>query len=190
MNANGGQLVAGENSFDKFGHLLQEMIKDANLAGAFDALNCLYSFVRFAPDIKTVTRTCHMFLLDKVQHTKHTFREICSKTLLEMLKRNMGALVFPELMKRFKSKNTKLGLFAMGVVADAFKTRTGMDSLDLRMVFKSLQTVLTNRSDEVRDGSYAILEHVYANCSDDAENLIKHCTKLRGVQATQLKEML
>jgi hypothetical protein len=55
MKANNDQLVPGENSFDKFGHLLQEMIKDANLAGAFDAFNCLYSFIRFAPEIRNVT---------------------------------------------------------------------------------------------------------------------------------------
>jgi hypothetical protein len=44
-----------------------------------------------------------------------------------MIRRNMGNLLFPELMKRFNNKNTKLALFAMGVVAEAFKTRTGMD---------------------------------------------------------------
>jgi hypothetical protein len=42
------------------------MIKDANLAGAFDALNCLFSFVRFAPDIKTATYSTQMFLMDKI----------------------------------------------------------------------------------------------------------------------------
>jgi hypothetical protein len=107
-----------------------------------------------------------------------------------MIKRKQGNLLFPELMKRFTNKNTKLSLFAMGVVAEAFRTRTGMESIDLKQVFKSVQTVLTNRSDEVRDASYSLLEHVYANCADDAETVIKNCSKLRGVQANQLKEML
>jgi hypothetical protein len=131
-----------------------------------------------------------MFLMDKIQHTKQNFKEISQKTLLEMIRRKQGNLLFPELMKRFTNKNTKLALFAMGVVAEAFKTRTGMDDLNLKQVFKSIQTVLISKTEEARDGSYILLEHVYANCSDDAETVVKNCSKLRGVQATQLKDML
>jgi hypothetical protein len=53
-------------SFDQFGPLLQEMIKDQNLTNAFEALQCLHSYVRFASDIKAVTHATHNFLLEKV----------------------------------------------------------------------------------------------------------------------------
>ena len=61
------------------------MIKDANLTGAYEALNCLHSYVRFASDIKAVTFSVHNYLLEKVQHNKANFREITLKILLTML---------------------------------------------------------------------------------------------------------
>jgi len=64
------------------------MIKDANLTGAYEALNCLHSFVRFADDIKSVTFACHNFLLEKVQHNKANFKEITLKILLTMLQKD------------------------------------------------------------------------------------------------------
>jgi len=52
------------------------MIKDSNLTNAYEALQVLHSFVRFAKDIKAVTFSTHNFLLEKVQHNKSNFREI------------------------------------------------------------------------------------------------------------------
>lgn len=75
-------------SFDQFGPLLQEMIKDQNLTNAFEALQCLHSYVRFASDIKAVTHATHNFLLEKVQTNKPNFRDITLKILIGMLRRD------------------------------------------------------------------------------------------------------
>jgi hypothetical protein len=58
------------------------MIKDTNLPNQLEALNCLYTFVRFAPDIKHVTFSCHNFLLEKVNTTKPAFRDVTLKIIL------------------------------------------------------------------------------------------------------------
>ena len=55
-----------QSSFQVYGPLLQEMIKDTNLTNAYEALQALYSYVRFAADIKNITFACHIFLLEKV----------------------------------------------------------------------------------------------------------------------------
>lgn len=69
-------------SFEQYSPLLQEMIKDTNLPNQLEALNCLYTFVRFASDIKHVTFSCHNFLLEKVNTTKPAFRDVTLKIIL------------------------------------------------------------------------------------------------------------
>lgn len=74
-------------SFDEFGPQLQEMIKDTNLTNAYESLQCLHSYVKFAADIRQVTFACSVYLLEKVQTNKPNFREITMKIILCMLRR-------------------------------------------------------------------------------------------------------
>jgi hypothetical protein len=53
-------------SFDIYGPLLQEMIQDTNLVGAYEALVCLHSFTKFATSIKAVSFATHNQLLEKL----------------------------------------------------------------------------------------------------------------------------
>jgi len=42
------------------------MIKDTNLTNAYESLQCLHSYVKFAADIRQVTFACSVYLLEKV----------------------------------------------------------------------------------------------------------------------------
>ena len=55
------------------------MIKDNNLTAQYEGLNCLLTFVKLGKDIKSVTFSCHSYLLDKVQHNKQNLREHAMK---------------------------------------------------------------------------------------------------------------
>jgi|Laugresu1bdmlbsd_1035121.scaffolds.fasta_scaffold335362_1 hypothetical protein len=79
------------------------MVKDTNLVNAYEALQALYSYVRFAPDIKNVTFATHFFLLEKVQTFKPNFKDITLKILLEMIRRDQASTIYPEITKRFKN---------------------------------------------------------------------------------------
>ena len=128
-------------SFEQFGPLLQEMIKDTNLTNAYEALQCLYSYVRFADDIKAITFASHNYLIEKVQTNKPNFREITLKILIGMLRRDQGAsCLYPELQKRFRSKNSKCAHFCMLAVIEAFKTKEQniIQDMNLRQIFKSI----------------------------------------------------
>ena len=77
-------------SFDIYGPLLQQMIQDSNLVAAYEAMNCLHSFVRFGHDIKAVAFATHNHLLEKIQTNKPNFKDITNKILLTMLRRGQG----------------------------------------------------------------------------------------------------
>ena len=62
--------------------------------------------------------------------------------------------MFPELLKRFRIKNTKVAHFALIVVTEVFKTRTGIDDLNLKNVFRSIQETLAHQNKELRTLSY------------------------------------
>ena len=131
-------------SFEQYGPLLQNMIKDSNLIAAYEALLCLNSYVRFSLEIKAVTFACHNFLLEKVQTNKPNFKDVTLKILLCMLKRDQGPMLFPELLKRFRSKNPKSASFCMAVLREAFKTKTAIEDLNLKTVFRSIQDNLSH----------------------------------------------
>ena len=54
------------NPFDNYGPIIEQMIKDNNLTAQYEGLNCLLTFVKLGKDIKSVTFSCHSYLLDKV----------------------------------------------------------------------------------------------------------------------------
>ena len=42
------------NSFDLFGPKMQMIISDQNLIAQYEGLQCLYAYIKFAPDIKEI----------------------------------------------------------------------------------------------------------------------------------------
>lgn len=78
------------------------MIKDNNLTARYEGLNCLYSFVKYGTDVRSVSNTCLAFLLDKVQLNKPNFRDVTQRVLLMMMQKKQHIL--PEVLKRFTSK--------------------------------------------------------------------------------------
>ena len=54
------------DSFDTYGPLIQEMIKDQNLVACYEALSCMLTYVKFAFDIKSVTFASHTFLMENI----------------------------------------------------------------------------------------------------------------------------
>jgi hypothetical protein len=55
-----------ENPFDIYGPIMEQMIKDNNLTAQSEGLNCLLTFIKLGKDIKSVTFSCHSYLLDKI----------------------------------------------------------------------------------------------------------------------------
>jgi len=110
--------------------------------------------VRFSKEIKGVTFATHNFLLEKVQHSKPNFKEVTLKILLTMLQKEQGSVLFPELLKRFRIKNTKVANFSLIVVNEVFKTRTAIDDLNLKNVFRSIQETLAHQNKDLRQLSY------------------------------------
>lgn len=103
-----------ENPFELYGPIIQEMIKDNNLTARYEGLNCLFSFVKYGQDIKTVSNTCLQFVLDKIQLNKANFRDIAQRILQMMMARKLHIL--PEVLKRFASKNQTTLSFCISVV--------------------------------------------------------------------------
>jgi hypothetical protein len=79
---------SGPSPFDLYQASLEKIISDSNLAAQFEGLNCLYAFVKFAPDIKQVIFLVQGILLEKIQHNKSNLKEITKNILLTMLKRD------------------------------------------------------------------------------------------------------
>lgn len=92
-----------DNPFDMYGPLIEQMIQDSNLTAQVEGLSCLQTFLSKAKDIKSVSFSCHSFLLDKIQHNKPNLKEITLNILQVMLQRKQP--IVPEIIKRFSSKN-------------------------------------------------------------------------------------
>ena len=90
-------------SFDLYGPLLEKMIKDSNSVAAYEGLQVMHTFVKFALDVKAVTFASHNYILEKAPTNKANVRDICLKIMLLMLKRDQSTMVYPELIKRMKS---------------------------------------------------------------------------------------
>ena len=99
------------------------MIKDTNLTALNEALNCLHTYVKYAPDIKSVTFACHNYLLEKMNLTNKNFRDLLTKIILCMLTRLSGSqnTMLPEMLKRFKSPKPQAATFCMQVLLEGFK---------------------------------------------------------------------
>ena len=120
------------------------MIQDSNLVAAYEALNCLHTFVRFGYDIKAVAFATHNHLLEKIQTNKPNFKDITNKILLTMLRRGQGQMLFPELFKRFTSRTMKVAVFSMFVVDEAFKQNIAVEEMNLKTIFRKVQENLSH----------------------------------------------
>ena len=74
-----------------------------------------------------------------------------------MLRREQANVIFPELIKRFKSKNSKTALFSLFVTNEAFKTNTALEEINLKAIFKSIQDGFNHSSLPIRELCCAIL---------------------------------
>jgi hypothetical protein len=74
-----------ENPFDQYGNVIEQMLKDNNLTAQYEGLNCLHSYIKHGPDIKSVVLSCTPFILDKIQHNKPNLKDISQRILLQML---------------------------------------------------------------------------------------------------------
>jgi len=69
-----------------------------------------------------VTFQVNSILLEKIQHNKPNFKELTMKILINILKKDKTLSLLPELLKRFKNKNTKISTFASEVVVEGLKS--------------------------------------------------------------------
>jgi len=53
-----------------------------------------------------------------------------------MIRRDQATLIFPELIKRFRNKNSRTALFTLHVVNEAFKNNTAVEDVNLKNVFR------------------------------------------------------
>lgn len=102
--------------FEIYGPVLHKIIVDSNLIAQYEGLNCLFSYVKFCNDIKSIIFQVHSILLEKIHHNKPNFKEITIKIILCILKKDKGYQILGEILKRFKSKNTKVALFSTEII--------------------------------------------------------------------------
>ena len=103
------------------------MIKDANSIAALEGLQVMHTYVKLALDIKSVTFAAHNYLLEKAPTHKSNFRDICLKIVLIMIERDQASFLYPELIKRLKSGQTKIASFSSLVINEAFKAGAPME---------------------------------------------------------------
>lgn len=178
-----------ENPFDTYGPILEQMIKDTNLTAQYEGLICLFTYVKLGKDIKSVTFACHSYLLDKIQHNKPNLKDITQRILQIMLKR--GENIIPEILKRFKSKNSKAICFCLGILLQAINEGSvSIQDINLKMVFKSTHSLLGHQNKEIREDALHIMFYVYENCEDDLNTFVSNLKNLRPVQIKELKDQL
>ena len=169
-----------ENPFDTYGPILEQMIKDTNLTAQYEGLNCLYTYVKLGKDIKSVTFACHSYLLDKIQHNKPNLKDITQRILQTMLKR--GENIIPEILKRFRSKNSKAICFYLGILLQAInESSVSVQDINLKMVFKSTHELLGHQNKEIREDALHIMFYVYEHCEDDLNTFVSNLKNLRPV---------
>lgn len=133
----------------------------------------------------------HAILLEKIQHNKPNLREITMKILITMLRRDkQQSLVLPELLRRFRNKNIKIGCFAMEVVVDALRNSLLTDETSLRVIFKGVQELVGHTNKELKDVAIEVLIEVYKVSVDDSNAFIRNLKALRPIQLKEVKDLL
>ena len=99
--------------------------------------------------------------------------------------------IVPEILKRFKNKNTKILNFCLSTMNQALlNNHLQIQDANLKMIFKSTHDLLGHSAKEIRDLAIQLISIVYENCEDDLETFCANCKGLRPVQHKDLKEQL
>lgn len=112
------------------------------------------------------------------------------KILLAMIKKDKPQSLLPELLKRFKNKNTKIATFSNEVVVEALKSSSLIDEQALRTIFKATQENLGHSNKELRDISIELVKQIYRLCEDEIAVFTKNFKNLRPVQLKEIKDLL
>lgn len=107
-----------------------------------------------------------------------------------MIRRDQASFIYPELIKRFRSRNSRTAQFTLHVVNEAFKSNTAVEEINMKVIFKALQDCFNHNTLPIREFSYQILQHIYRHCGDEAPRLISYCKNLRPVQVKELTDSL
>ena len=87
--------------------------------------------------------------------------------------------IVPEILKRFKSKNSKVIQFCLDLVNGAFVGgELSAQDVNLKMLFKSSHDLLGHSIKETRDSAIQLITFVYEHCEDDLNTF---CSNLKGL---------
>lgn len=99
--------------------------------------------------------------------------------------------IVPEILKRFKNKNTKILNFCLSTMNQALMQNfLSIQDANLKMIFKYTHELLGHSAKEIRDLAIQLISIVYENCEDDLDTFCSNCKGLRPVQLKDLKEQL
>lgn len=132
----------------------------------------------------------HSILLEKIQHNKPNFKEITLKILISILKKDKSQSLLPEILKRFKNKNTKIATFSTEVVLESLKSSLFSDEQSLKTLFKACSENLGHSNKELRDMTLEVIKNVYRLCDDDVNAFTRNLKNLRPIQLKEVKDAL
>ena len=112
------------------------------------------------------------------------------KILLCIIKRDKPQSLNPELLKRFRNKNTKIANFSMEVVVEALRNSLYSDEASLKAIFKASSDNVGHTNKEIRDLAIEIIKEIYKLCSDDTSAFIRSLKGLRPIQLKEVKDIL
>lgn len=112
------------------------------------------------------------------------------KILITMIRRDKFQSLLPELLRRFKNKNIKIGCFSMEVVVDSLRNNLLNDENSLRSFFKGVQDLVGHNNKELKDVAIEILIEIYKLCNDDPSAFIRNLKSLRPIQLKEVKDLL
>lgn len=97
-----------------------------------------------------------------------------------MLERKQN--IISEIIKRFSSKNKGVIVFCLSVVLKAIEfNNISAGDINLKLVFKSTNELLTNPNKEIRDSAFSLMIYVFQNCEDDIKTFTNNIKNLRPV---------
>lgn len=97
-----------------------------------------------------------------------------------MLKRKQN--IFPELLKRLKSKSSKSLVFYLTVMNSALTDQNfTVQDANLKLIFKNCNELLGHNLKEIRDQANQLITFIYQNCEDDIETFCHNLSGLRPV---------
>lgn len=97
--------------------------------------------------------------------------------------------IFPEILKRLKTKNSKSLVFYLIVMNQALTEQNfSVQDANLKLIFKSCNELLGHNLKEIRDQANQLIVFIYQNCEDDVDTLCHNLSGLRPVQIKDIKD--